>query len=395
MLIQFLISIIAGIVAGTITGLIPGIHINLVGTILISLSLTILSKIDSIYLAVFITAVAITHTFVDFIPSIFLGCPDTETELSILPGHELLKDGRGYEAVMLAVYGGLAAVFLLPLLAFPLSFLFSNIYDLIVSKMFWILLITFSILIFTEKRKFAALFVFLISGLFGLCALNLELNEPLLPMLTGLFGSSLLILSIKNKTQIPEQKISSPGKKIIKPVLSSVIASPLCGFLPGLGSGQAAVLGNLFSKGDKEGFLTLIGSTNILVMGFSFISLYAISKTRTGAAAAVKEILGNLSGEILTLILLTILISGVISFFLTKFLAGFFSQKITKINYSKLSIATLIFLVIIVFVISGFLGLLVLIASTLLGIFCNSLNVKKTNMMGCLLLPTIIYYFPF
>ncbi|MCK9568325.1 tripartite tricarboxylate transporter permease [Candidatus Pacearchaeota archaeon] len=395
MLIQFLISIIAGIVAGTITGLIPGIHINLVGTILISLSLTILSKIDSIYLAVFITAVAITHTFVDFIPSIFLGCPDTETELSILPGHELLKDGRGYEAVMLAVYGGLAAVFLLPLLAFPLSFLFSNIYDLIVSKMFWILLITFSILIFTEKRKFAALFVFLISGLFGLCALNLELNEPLLPMLTGLFGSSLLILSIKNKTQIPEQKISSPGKKIIKPVLSSVIASPLCGFLPGLGSGQAAVLGNLFSKGDKERFLTLIGSTNILVMGFSFISLYAISKTRTGAAAAVKEILGNLSGEVLILILLAILISGIISFFVTKFLAGVLSKKITRIDYSKLSIATLIFLIIIVFAISGFLGLLVLIASTLLGIFCNSLNVKKTNMMGCLLLPTIIYYFPF
>jgi len=394
-LIQFLISILAGIVAGTITGLVPGIHINLVGTILISLSATIFSKVDSVYLAIFISSVAITHTFVDFIPSIFLGCPDDDSSLSVLPGHELLKDGRGYEAVMLTIYGGLAAIFLLPLLAFPLSFLFSNIYDLIVPKMFWILLITFSILIFTEKRKFAALFVFIISGLFGLCALNLELNEPLLPMLTGLFGSSLLLLSIKNKTQIPEQKISYPKKKIIKPVLSSVIASPLCGFLPGLGSGQAAVLGNLFSKGDKEGFLTLIGSTNILVMGFSFISLYAISKTRTGAAAAVKEILGNLSGEVLILILLTILISGIISFFLTKFLAGFFSQKITKINYSKLSIATLIFLVIIVFVISGFLGLLVLVASTLLGVFCNSLEVKKTNMMGCLLLPTIIYYFPF
>jgi putative membrane protein len=394
-LIQFLVSILAGIVAGAFTGLVPGIHINLVGTILISLSATIFAKIDSIYLAIFISSVAITHTFVDFIPSIFLGCPDDNSSLSVLPGHELLKDGRGYEAVMLTIYGGLAGIFLLPLLAFPLSFLFSNIYDLIVPKMFWILLITFSILIFTEKRKFAALFVFIISGLFGLCALNLGLNEPLLPMLTGLFGSSLLILSIKNKTQIPEQKISYPSKKIVKPVLSSVIASPLCGFLPGLGSGQAAVLGNLFSKGDKEGFLTLIGSTNILVMGFSFISLYAISKTRTGAAAAVKEIVGNLSIEILILILLAILISGTISFFLTKFLAGFFSQKIAKINYSKLSIATLIFLAIIVLLISGFLGLLVLVASTLLGIFCNSLEVKKTNMMGCLLLPTIIYYFPF
>ncbi len=395
MLIQFLISIVLGIIAGTFTGLIPGIHINLIGAVLISLSVTIFSKINSIYLAVFITSMAITHTFVDFIPSIFLGCPDTETELSILPGHELLKDGRGYEAVMLATYGGLLAVIILPLLAIPISFLFSTIYDLIISKMFWILLIIFSILIFTEKRKLAALFVFLITGIFGLCVLNTEISEPLLPMLTGLFGSSLLILSIKNKTQIPKQEISLPKRKFFKPILSSVITSPLCAFLPGLGSGQAAVLGNSFLKSDREGFLTLIGATNTFVMGFSFISLYAISKTRTGAAAAIKEILGNLSWKSLLLILATILLSGIISFFLTKSIAKLFSKKIEKINYTKISILILIFLTIVIFIFSGFIGIIIFVASTFLGIFCNSLNVKKTNMMGCLLLSTIIYYFPF
>lgn len=395
MLIQFLISIVLGIIAGTFTGLIPGIHINLIGAVLISLSVTIFSKINSIYLAVFITSMAITHTFVDFIPSIFLGCPDTETELSILPGHELLKDGRGYEAVMLATYGGLLAVIILPLLAIPISFLFSTIYYLIISKMFWILLIIFSILIFTEKRKLAALFVFLITGIFGLCVLNTEISEPLLPMLTGLFGSSLLILSIKNKTQIPKQEISLPKRKFFKPILSSVITSPLCAFLPGLGSGQAAVLGNSFLKSDREGFLTLIGATNTFVMGFSFISLYAISKTRTGAAAAIKEILGNLSWKSLLLILATILLSGIISFFLTKSIAKLFSKKIEKINYTKISILILIFLTIVIFIFSGFIGIIIFVASTFLGIFCNSLNVKKTNMMGCLLLSTIIYYFPF
>lgn len=394
MLLQFFIAIFLGVLAGTFTGLVPGIHINLVGTILITLSATILSEINSIYLVIFIVAVAITHTFVDFIPSIFLGCPDEETSLSILPGHELLKDGRGYEAVMLSVYGGIAAIFLLPFLAVPLSILFSKIYNLIVSQMFWILLATFSILIFTEKKKFSAFFVFMISGIFGLCVLNSEIKEPLLPLFTGLFGTSLLITSIKNKTQIPEQIVSNPKRKL-KPILSSIIASPLCGFLPGLGSGQAAVLGNLFSKTDREGFLTLIGATNILVMGFSFISLYAISKTRTGAAAAVKEILGNLSLEILILVLITILVSGIISFITTKQLAKFLSKKINKINYIKLSFATIIFLGIIVLLISGFKGFLILVVSTLIGIFCNSLEVKKTHMMGCLLLPTIIYYFPF
>jgi putative membrane protein len=261
--------------------------------------------------------------------------------------------------------------------------------------MFWILIITFSILIFTERKKITALLVFLITGLFGLCVLNTEINQPLFPMLTGLFGSSLLITSIKNKIKIPEQKISSPQKKFIKPVISSIISSPLCGFLPGLGSGQASVLGNLFLKSDKEKFLTLIGATNILVMGFSFISLYAILKARTGAAAAIKEIIGKVNIELLVLILITIIISGVCSFFLAKQLAKISSKNIHKINYTKLSVATLILLVIMVLIISGPIGFLILSASTFIGIYCNSLEIKKTNMMGCLLLSTIIYYWPF
>ena len=392
MLIEILISILLGIFAGTFTGLAPGIHINLVGTILVSLSATLFSKINSIYLVVFISSMAIAHTFIDFIPSIFLGCPDTETQLSILPGHEMLKEGKGYEAVRLTSLGGFTAIFVLLIISFPLGFLVSKIYEPIHSVMFWILLITSCILIFTEKNKFTALSVFLISGILGLCSLNIGLKEPLLPLLTGLFGSSMILLSIKNKIQIPFQEITEPKEKIIRPLFGSVIASSLCGFLPGLGGGQAAVLGNTISRTDKKGFLILVGATNILVMGISFISLYAISKARTGAAVSIQELVGILSWKILVLILFIVLISGILSFFLTKGLAKYFSKKIDRINYSLLSIITLIFLTIIVFIFSGFIGLIVLLTSTLVGIYCNGLQVKKTHMMGCLLIPTMIYY---
>ena len=94
MLLQILLFLFAGIFAGTITGLIPGIHINLIGVFLISLSTSLFISINPVFLIVFIASMAITHTFVDFIPSVFLGCPDTDTELSILPGHELLKKER-------------------------------------------------------------------------------------------------------------------------------------------------------------------------------------------------------------------------------------------------------------------------------------------------------------
>jgi len=393
MLIEILLFLLLGILAGTFTGLMPGIHINLIGALLVSASVSFLFFMPGLYFVVFITSMAITHTFVDFIPSVFLGCPDTDTELSVLPGHELLKEGKGHAAVMLTAYGGLAAIILTMILAFPLIVLVKKIYPMAQAFIPWILIFVSLIMVFLEKKKFYSLLAYSLAGILGLIVLNLEnLNQPLLPLLTGLFGASSLIFSIKTKTQIPEQTLEQEKTSFRKPILGALIASPLCGFLPGLGSGQAAILGNTISKTDRKGFLVLLGATNTLVMAFSFLSLYAILKTRTGAAAAIKELIGIPSEKILILILIVALISGIISFFLTKKLSAFFSKKMNRINYTKLSVSTLIVLVAVVFLISGFLGLLAFAISAFTGIYCISLGVRRTQMMGCLLLPTIVIY---
>lgn len=393
MLLELIFFIVIGIALGTFTGLTPGIHINLLGAILLSAVSFSFFQINPIYLVAIIVSMAMTHTFVDFIPSIFLGCPDTDTELSVLPGHEMLKQGKGYEAIALALYGCLAASIILILIAFPSVLLISKIYKFFVKGMAFILIAASFFLIYLEKKRFSGLLAFLLSGILGLCVLNLDIKEPLLPLLTGLFGSSMMILSIKEKAQIPKQKISFPKIKSSRPLLGSLAASLLCGFLPGLGSGQAAILGTTIAKSnDKKEFLFLLGSTNVLVMGFSFISLYAISRTRTGAAATIKDILGILTPSSLILILAIVLISGIVAFFLSLFLAKHFSEKIAKLNYSVLSIIVLIILTIVVSFFSGLKGLFVFIVSTLTGIYCISLGVRRTQMMGCLLIPTIVFY---
>jgi putative membrane protein len=393
-LIEIITFMLLGILFGTFTGLIPGIHINLVGVSLVALSVSLLSSINPIYLVVFIAAMAITHTFVDFIPSIFLGCPDTDTELSILPGHELLKKGQGYSAIILTCYGSLAAIFILMLIAVPSLLLVQKVYGFLQNIMPYLLIAVSGMLIILEKNKFPALFVFFLAGILGLCVLNLDVKEPLLPLLTGLFGSSMLVMSIKNKTIVPKQKISKPKIKnrLFSPLLGALIASPLSSLLPGLGSGQAAIIGNTISRTDRQGFLVLLGATNTIVMGFSFIALYIVSRTRTGAAVAINNLLGNFSWQILILILTVVFFAGIISFFLTSVLARFFSRKISKINYTKLSFITLGILVIIVLIVSKFFGLIILVFSTLTGIYCISLGVRRTNMMGCLLIPTIVFY---
>ena len=389
------IALFLGIFAGTITGLTPGIHVNLVGIILLSLTTTLLISIPLPCLIVFITALAITHTFIDFIPSIFLGCPDTDTELSILPGHELLKEGKGYEAIMLTTYGSISAIIILIIFLAPSLFLknfISSNYYLFKPLIPGLLILASLFLISLEKNKPRAFFVFTITGLLGLCVLNLEtLKEPLLPLLTGLFGSSMLILSIKNKVEIPKQELTKPKINPFGPILASALTAPLCSFLPGLGSGQAAIIGNsLIKSNDKKSFLLLLGTTNTLVMGFSFISLYIISKTRTGAAATIQQIANSLDKQTLILIILTTFLAGIIAFFLASALAEFFAQNISKFNYTKLSIIILAILLIIVLAVSKPFGILVLIISTLTGIYCISLGVRRTNMMGCLIIPTII-----
>jgi putative membrane protein len=395
MLIELIIALLAGVLIGSFTGLFPGIHINLVGAFLVSISTSYLYGINIIYLVTFISSMAITHTFMDFIPSIFLGCPDADTGLSILPGHEMLKEGEGYQAIMRTAYGGVASVFLLAILAFPLSFIVSKIYPTIQKIIPFILILVCITMILSERKKFKAFTVLALTGILGFCVLKLNINESLLPLLSGLFGSSMLLISINQNTKIPKQNLifkKLSFKKLIKPLSGALIASPLCGFLPGLGGGQAAVMGNQIIKTDGKDFLILLGAVNVLVMGFSFVSLYSISKTRTGAAVAIQSLIGTINSQVLILILCVCLISGIISFFLVKILSIKFLKVMEKINYKKLSIGIIVLLSVLILLISGIIGFIIFIISTATGIYCISLNVKKTQMMGCLLIPTIILY---
>ena len=395
MLIEIIIALSIGVLFGTLTGLIPGIHINLVSVLLVSLVGSFFLEIKYVYLLVFLVSMATTHTFIDFIPSIFLGCPDTDTGLSVLPGHQLLKKGLGFQAVVLTAYGSLASLIILIILLIPSIIFLPKIYPFIEKILPYLLILVSIILISLEKQKTKASGVFLLTGFLGLIVLNLPentLSQPLFPLLTGLFGSSMLITSIKNKTQITEQKTERPKPKLLKPLIGATIACPLCGFLPGLGSAQAAIIGNTFVKTDKKGFLILLGATNTLVMGVSFLSVYALSKTRTGIALSIKEIFGTIGIEHLILIIFIMILSGIISFFLTIKIAKIFSKQLFKINYTLLSSITLLILCTFVLIFTGFFGFFILTLSTLTGYYSISLGVRRSNMMGCLLVPTILFY---
>ena len=222
------------------------------------------------------------------------------------------------------------------------------------------------------------------------------MKEPLLPLLTGLFGSASLFFSIKQKTKIEKQETEKIEKIEIKKwkrlLFSSALFSPLSMFLPALSSGQIAIISSQFTKTDKKEFLFLLGIITMLTMCLSFLGLFLISKTRTGSAVAIKSLVGIPDWKIFVLIVLVILISGFISSFLVKKISKKFLNLLEKMDYSKVSIATIVLITGITFLVSGFWGLLVLVVSTLTGIYCISSGTKRTNMIGCLIVPTILFY---
>jgi putative membrane protein len=342
----------------------------------------------------------ISHTFLDFIPSIFLGAPDEDSVLAILPGHELLLNGKGYEAVILTLYGCITGIILILVLAPIFIFILPKIYSYLKFIMFLLLIFTNIYLILKEKNsKLKALLVFLLSGFLGLSTLNLPIKENLLPLLTGLFASSSLITSIIKKQKLPKQeavkKIKISKKELIKPAIAAVLSAPLCSFLPALGTGQAAIIGSdIVGEVKRREFLILLGIINAIIAGLSFITLYSINKARTGTAVAVQQLLASFTLNNLLIILLVILVSAFFSYFLTIFLARIFANKISKINYKTLSIIILLFISSIVLFFSGFLGFLIFIIATSTGLLAIFLGVRRTHLMGSLMLPSILLYFP-
>lgn len=404
MLIEIIIALILGVMIGTITGLIPGIHINLVAFFLLTISASLSFFFPPIALVIFIVSLSMTHIFIDFVPTIFLGAPDEDTSLSILPGHEMLINGEGYEAVILSVLGGLIGTFLLiPMIPFFI-YLLPIIYPYIQRIIPIILIIIIFIMIFFEKdknKKLFTLIIIILSGFLGFASLNLNLSDPLLPLLTGLFGASSLITSITKKQTLPIQQITKLKtilekikiSSFLKSISASLIASPICSFLPSLGSSQASAIGSyVIGELDRKEFLILVGIVNTLVIALSFVILFSINKLRTGSAVAISKLITTMSQLDLFLIILAVIISSIAAFLISIMIAKYFSKIITRFSYTKLSWFILIFLTIIIILFTGWIGLIIYITSTALGIFCILLGVRRTSLMGCLLIPTILIY---
>ena len=443
----FFICTAAGWIFGLLTGMIPGIHVNNIAAVLASAAFILYSfGFSPISLSIIILSCAISHTFHNIIPAIFLGAPGEDTALAVLPGHKLLLAGEGMSAVRLSSLSSAGSVLLSPILMIPAGFFLYKFYPILESYMGWILVVIALIVLLSEikiSKIISAAFVFLTSGLLGYLAFGLDgsLNpiilsssvSVLMPLLSGLFGVPQIIVSMLTDSEIPsvsEIKETFPKKMFYKGTLLGTAAGASVSWIPGVSSSVAAILSGIFTGKAAEyepdtrpiqndfaekkieinhakEFIVVVSAINTANTIFGLLAFFVIGKSRSGAVVSIRDILSQanfqMTGgvfsqnmqELFFLFYGVIMLSGLLSYFSTIYAGKIIPKLFQKMNYKILSFLILLFLFGLTLLMSGSYGFILFSASVFVGFLPVILHVRKSNLMGVIMFPVMLYFLGF
>ncbi len=369
---------------GLLSGLVPGLHSNTLVSVMLSLN------IQSPELPFAIVAMYAVYSIISYIPAVFLGIPDPNVVLSVLPGHRMAMRGKGLEALSVMVVSSIFAI-LICIALFPASqFLYPIVFPLIQPHLLFILLTASAFLLLRGKKPIYSLLIFLLAGFLGKQAFSFTLADPFLPLFSGMFAMA-AIFTYSN-TPLPNQNL--PGKinlSVVKFAFLGVLLGWSADLLPGISSpAQMAAFASIIVPFSGVAYLATLSSIGVSESIFAFSSAATLGKARIGAVAEA----GNLSP-----------IADSIAPFLGYFILGtvfacilvyvFRSRlgEISKINFNLLNLLLALYLIIIVFLIDSFAGLLLFAVSTGLGYLCIRMNVERTVLMGAIIVPTILFLF--
>jgi len=399
-MIEYLFLALIGCGLGIVTGIIPGLHVNTVAVIgfgtYASLGLSPLGFV------VILTALSITHAFLDYLPAIFLGAPQEDTALSVLPAHRMFMQGRALEAVKLTATGSLLGLTLGLLLFLPALYVIPWLYNASRDFIGYVLIVLVLLLLFHEKvtkKILWAFLIFLLSGWLGVIALDkqelLSSSEILFPVFVGLFGMSNLIDSLKSRVQsVPQDEYVKVDlePRFISSAFIGALSGAIIGVLPAISPSQMGALISERFEMDSRNFLVFVSSINTSDAIYSMLAIYTIQNPRSGVAVIAQKVLGGIDyNEVLLLV-------GVMAF--SAFFATIaqieigkrMSSLVSRIDYRTLCISSLVFILSLVYFFTGVFGLMLAVLSTIIGLLPILSGTSRTHLMGVLLIPTILFF---
>ena len=397
-LLPFVGFALGGVALGTASGLVPGLHANNFALLLAATAASI--PADPLFVGVAMLTAGVVHTFLDIVPMLTLGVPDAAMAISALPGHRLVLEGRGREALRLSAVGsGLAVLIALPL-ALPITWLMTRAYPIVTANLWIVLGAVVCLLVVTESSTEA-----IVGGLvsFGLAAAlgwvtldvtpkaPLDAGSMLTPLLTGLFGAPILLDAMGGGGVPPQAdaKLTMGRRDLGLTAGAGSIAGAIVGYLPGISAAIASVLAlpAVPNRDPDRGFIVATSGANTANTVFALFALVALGTPRTGVMVAVDSTGVPLDVPVL---LAAVVVGAACGTLLVVALGDRYLLTVGRADYTTVSLVVLGFLVCLAFAFTGLLGVVVFAASTVVGLVPPRFGARRVHLMGVLIGPLMI-----
>ena len=396
-MILLLFGTITGLICGVVSGLIPGIHSNTMAGIMVGISPAFIQVLGPEGFAAALISLLISHSFLELIPSTFFGIPDSGTALSVLPAHALTLEGRGEEAVRLSALGCLYGVSI----GVPISILAFLFLSPVQDSIDWItgplLVLMMGSVIIHEESPLWALLIFAGSGLLGLFAFRYQFlvwgfageSSILMPLLTGLFGLSVILTS--SHSPIPRQHFNGLGLEshdVIRASIPGALAGLFVGWLPGLStaSANAVVSAGIRYDTNQRSYLVASGAATCANVIVGLAAFYGIGRTRNGVMVAISSLVPPSFPVLLTI---AVAAAG-LAYLITVCLSGY-ARWVSGMNGRILNTLVGGFVILLSGIFTGPFGLFILVCATAIGFLPELLNLSRVTCMGAVTLPVILY----
>jgi putative membrane protein len=396
---EILAGCAVGVGMGVVSGLLPGIHVNTLAGIMLASQAVLLPLFGSGLLVAALIAALVTHCFLDAIPSTFLGVPDADTAVSVLPAHALCLEGRGEEAVRIAALGSAWGL----VIGIPLCCILLLVMPALQPFLDWwtgiILVAVIGFLLARSESPGWGLLVFLSSGALGAFAFRFSYLAPpsageggvLMPLLSGLFGIAILIFA--GQGPVPRQTfrgISMEPGTIVRGSVLGAAAGTMVGWMPGLSNATAnsVLVSAVDLASDRRGYLLATSAANTVNAVVGLAAFFAISRTRNGVVAAMSI----MEAPPLSTLLLVSAAAGLAAYLITVSMAGM-AQMLAGFDRQALNRVVMAFVAAVCLLVTGAFGMVILVLATALGCVPRLVNVSQVYCMGAITLPVMLYSF--
>lgn len=391
-------AVVAGILLGSISGLIPGLHANNFALVLAGIVGSI--EFDPLLGGIMMLTAGVTHSFINVVPALAIGVPDAEMAPMALPGHRLVLDGRGQEALRLSALGsGLAVVVAVPL-AIPITIGMESLYPIIRNHIQLLLAGVVAGLLWSERTwvsRGGGLLGFILSAVFGLVVLDLDPAAPLssggvlAPIFAGLFGTPLLVDAMTS-SGIPRQRdpaLYVSRRRVAVTVLAGAIAGALVGYLPAISAAIAsvAVLFVLPGGVDDRGYIVATSGVDTSNAIFALFALLTIGQPRSGVMVAFQEASAPLDIPVLVG---AVLLTGAVGTIIVITIGDRYLTFVAGLDPVWLSGTVLGLLVVLSFLFAGPIGIGIFLVASMIGFVPVRLGAYRVHLMGVLMGPLLL-----